>query len=256
MVMREGRLRLAQKSSAPLATQEKPVAHYLVTGANRGLGLEFVRQLLDRGERVIAACRHSDRASELNRLSEQFPGHLKVLPLDVADLHSITELVREIGMLDLRIDVLINNAGVLKAGEVFGDIEAQSLEQAFATNAQGPFLLTQALAPRLSEGAKVIAISSGLGSIERATRFGTPSYNISKAALNMAMRMLGHALAERGIAVLALSPGWVKTDMGGEGADLEIEQSVSNMLKVIDALRFDASAIGHFLGNTGDPVPW
>lgn len=232
------------------------MAQFLVTGANRGLGLEFVRQLLARNDRVVAACRHTARASELNRLSGQFPGHLKVLPLDVAEPRSIAELVREVEMLELSVDVLINNAGVLTSAETFGEVEAKSLEQAFATNAQGPFLLTQALASRLAGHAKVIAISSGLGSIQRATRFDTPSYNISKAALNMAIRMIGHALAEREIAVLALSPGWVKTDMGGEGADLTVEQSVSNMLKVIDALRFDAKAIGQFLGNTGDPVPW
>ncbi len=232
------------------------MAQYLVTGANRGLGLEYVRQLLARGERVIACCRHTARASELNRFSGEFPGHLKLLPLDVAEPRSIAELVREIGMLDLRIDVLINNAGVLTPGEAFGEIEAKSLTQAFATNAEGPFLLTQALAPRLAENAKVIAISSGLGSIGRATRFGTPSYNISKAALNMAMRMLGFALAEHRIAVLALSPGWVKTEMGGAGAELEVEQSVANMLKVIDALRFDQNHICQFLGNDGDPVPW
>src|SRR5690606_25932872 len=118
--------------------------------------------------------------------------------------------------------------GVLTAGEVFGQVEAKSLSQAFATNAGGPFLLTQALAPRLADGGKVIAISSGLGSIGRASRFGTPSYNISKAALNMAVRMLGFALAERRIAVLALSPGWVKTEMGGASAELEPAQSVAN----------------------------
>jgi NAD(P)-dependent dehydrogenase (short-subunit alcohol dehydrogenase family) len=232
------------------------MAQYLVTGANRGLGLELVRQLLLRDERVIAACRHIERASELNRLSGQFPGHLKVLPLDVAEPRSIAELVREVEMLDLSIDVLINNAGTLTSGELFGAVEPASLNQSFATNAQGPFLLTQALSPRLNDGGKVIAISSGLGSIARATGFTTPSYNISKAALNMAVRMLGYAFADRGIAVLALSPGWVKTDMGGKGADLEIEQSVSNMLKVIDALRFDPKALGGFLGNTGDTVPW
>ena len=102
---------------------------------------------------------------------------------------------------------------------------------------------------------KVIAISSGLGSIERTQRFGTPSYDISKAALNMAMRLLGHALSERRIAVLALSPGWVRTDMGGENADLEPAQSSGNMLKVIDALAFDEAAIGEFLGNDGKPSP-
>lgn len=232
------------------------MAQYLITGANRGLGLEFVRQLLARGDRVIAACRHTARASELNQFSGEHPGRLKVLPLDIAEPRSIAELVREVGMLELEIDVLINNAGVLTTGEAFGEVEAKSLGRAFATNAQGPFLLTQALAPRLAVQAKVIAISSGLGSIERTKRFGTPSYNVSKAALNMVVRLLGHALAERGIAVLALSPGWVKTDMGGESADLEVSQSITNMLKVIDALNFDADAIGQFLGNTGDAMPW
>jgi len=232
------------------------MAQFLVTGANRGLGIEFVRQLLARGDRVIACCRHVARASELNRLSGEYPGHLKVLPLDVAEPRSIGELAREIDMLDVRIDTLINNAGVLTPGEAFGAVEAKSLDQAFATNAAGPFLLTQALAPRLADAAKVIAISSGLGSIARAARFGTPSYNISKAALNMVVRMLGFALAERRIAVLALSPGWVKTEMGGAGADLEPAQSVANMLKVIDALHFDADNIGHFLGSSGNAVPW
>ena len=90
----------------------------------------------------------------------------------------------------------------------------------------------------------------------RTTRFGTPSYNISKAALNMAVRLLGHALAERRIAVLALSPGWVKTDMGGEDADLDVSQSVASMLKVIDALVFDPDQIGQFLSHTGEATPW
>ena len=232
------------------------MAQYLITGANRGIGLEFVNQLLARGDRIIATCRHPARAAELNTLSGRFPGHLKMLPLDIAEPHSIVELAREVGMLDLNIDVLINNAGVLTSGEVFGDVEATALKNAFATNAQGPFLLTQALAPRLTGSAKVVAISSGLGSIERASSFDRPSYNISKAALNMAVRMLGYALAERKIAVLALSPGWVRTDMGGASANLAVGQSVANMLKVIDALKFDSGRIGQFLGNTGDPVPW
>jgi len=154
------------------------------------------------------------------------------------------------------IELLIHNAGMLVNGEEFGKVEAQALSHTFATNTMGPFLLSQALATQLKDGGKVIAISSGLGSIERTQRFGTPSYDISKAALNMAMRLLGHALSERRIAVLALSPGWVKTDMGGENADLEPAQSIGNMLKVIDALAFDDAAIGQFLGNDGKPIPW
>jgi NAD(P)-dependent dehydrogenase (short-subunit alcohol dehydrogenase family) len=232
------------------------VARFLVTGANRGIGLEFVHQLLARGDRVVACCRQSARASELNRLSGEHPGHLKVLPLDVSEPRSINELVRELGMIDLSIDALINNAGVLAPGETFGEVQSKDLVQAFVTNAQGPFLLTQALAPRLVDGGKVIAISSGLGSIEGTTRFGTPSYNISKAALNMAMRLLGHALAERRIAVLALSPGWVKTDMGGENAELDAADSVAAMLAAIDALAFDPAAVGTFQSHNGDAMPW
>lgn len=232
------------------------MTQYLITGANRGLGLEFVRQLLERGERVIAACRHPGRAGALNRFSGAFPGHLKVLPLDVSEPRSITAFASEVAMLESPIDVLIHNAGMLVNGEEFGNVEAQALSHTFATNTMGPFLLSQALATQLKDGGKVIAISSGLGSIQRTQRFGTPSYDISKAALNMAMRLLGHALSERRIAVLALSPGWVKTDMGGENADLEPAQSIGNMLKVIDALAFDEAAIGQFLGNDGKAIPW
>lgn len=228
----------------------------LVTGANRGIGLEFVNQLLARGDRVIATCRQPGRASELTRLAGEHPGRLKVLPLNISEPRSITELAREVEMLDLRIDLLINNAGVLLSGEIFGAVEARSLNETFAINAQGPFLLTQALAPRLVDGGKVVALASGIGSIAGTARFGTPSYAISKAALNMAMRLLGHALAERRIAVLALSPGWVKTEMGGTNASLGIDQSVSHMLKVIDAFMFDPDAIGGFVAHNGESLAW
>lgn len=232
------------------------MGQYLVTGANRGLGLEFVKQLLARGERVIATCRHPGRATALNHFTGDYPGHLKVLPLDASDTRSIASLAHDIALLETRLDVLIHNAGMLVSGEEFGKVEAQALSHTFATNAMGPFLLSQALAAQLSDGGKLIAISSGLGSIARTQRFGTPSYDISKAALNMAMRLLGHALADRRIAVLALSPGWVKTDMGGENAELQPAQSIGNMLKVVDALEFEADNVGQFRGNDGKPIPW
>lgn len=232
------------------------MTQFMVTGANRGLGLEFVQQLLARGDRVIAACRHAARASELNRLSGQFPGRLKVLPLDLGDPRSIAEVAREVAMLELHVDVLIHNAGVLNPGETFGAVEAKALTQAFVTNAQGPFLLTQSMAGHLRDGGRLIAVSSGLGSMARSSRFGTPSYNISKAALNMVVRMLGFALADRRIAVLAISPGWVKTDMGGENAELEPAESVADMLKTIDTLEFDAAAIGTFRDRHGALLPW
>ena len=234
-----------------------PLRHCLVTGANRGLGLEFVRQLLARGDRVVATCRHPGKATALNPLAGVHPGRLHVLPLDVADPKSIAELVRELALLDdggAPLDLLVNNAGVLHSGERFGTVSAANLDDSFRTNARGPFLLTQALARSLADGAKVANISSQLGSIAAVDGFGTPSYAISKAAQNMATALLAQALAERDITVLALHPGWVQTDMGGAGAQLTPTQSVAGLLAVIDGAIVADS--GRFLDHHGQPLAW
>lgn len=227
--------------------------HALVTGANRGLGLEFTRQLLARGERVVATCRHPGRAIELVRLAGAHPGHLAVLPLALPQPRSIAELVRELASLDIRIGLLVNNAGMLVEGERFGAIESKALRDSFATNAEGAFLLTQALAPRLAQGAKVVNLSSTLGSIAATDSLYSPSYSISKAALNMASRLLAIALAGRAT-VVAMSPGWVKTDMGGAGAPQLPVDAVRSLLAAIDAL--EASASGAFLDERGRPLRW
>ena len=229
----------------------------LVTGANRGLGLEFARQLLDRGDRVIATCRQPGRANALNQLAGEYPGRLHVLPLDVAEPKSRAELVRELPLVlgeDARLDLLLNNAGVLHSGERFGKVDAATLDDSLRTNASGPFLLTQALAPLLADGATVANLSSELGSISGKDAFRTPSYSISKAALNMATALLARALAERGIVVLALHPGWVQTDMGGAGAEVTPEDAVGALLTTID--RASAVDSGHFLDRHGAPLPW
>lgn len=228
--------------------------HCLVTGANRGIGLEFVRQLLARGDRVIATCRHPGKATALNTLTGEYPGHLHVLPLDVANEKSRAELVRELPLVAGHVDLLINNAGVLHSGERFGQLSAAHLDDSFRTNASGPLLLTEALAPALSDGATVANLSSTLGSIASTSRFGTPSYNISKAAQNMATVLLAHALRDRGIRVVALHPGWVQTEMGGDGAQIAATASVAGLLKVIDGLTLDDS--GRFLDWQGQPQPW
>lgn len=228
--------------------------HCLVTGANRGIGLAFVRRLLARGDRVVAACRHPGKATALNTLAGEYPGRLHVLPLDVADAKSRAELVRELPLVGGRIDLLINNAGVLHSGERFGALSAAHLEDSFRTNAAGPLLLTEALAPTLSDGGCVANVSSQLGSIANTTRFGTPSYNISKAAQNMATVLLAHALHDRAIKVVALHPGWVQTDMGGAGAQITVEESVSGLLQVIDGL--SPADSGRFLDWRGETLPW
>lgn len=229
----------------------------LVTGANRGLGLEFVRQLLARGDRVIATCRQPGRAVDLNTLAGEHPGRLHVLPLDVADPKSQAALVGELPLVlddGGRIDLLVNNAGVLHSGERFGQVKLDVLDDSFRVNAAGPFLLTQALAPLLADNARVANLSSELGSIAGCTRFGTPSYNISKAAQNMATVLLGHALRERGIVVVALHPGWVQTSMGGAQATLPAPESARGLLRLIDGLGADDS--GRYLDWRGKSLSW
>jgi NAD(P)-dependent dehydrogenase (short-subunit alcohol dehydrogenase family) len=232
----------------------------LVTGANRGLGLEFTRQLLARGDRVVATCRHPGKAAALNALAGEYPGRLHVLPLDVSDPKSIAGLVRELPLLDAgegegaRLELLVNCAGVLHSGERFGSVAAATLEDSFRTNAMGPLLLTQALAPRLADGARVANLSSVLGSIASVARFGTPSYNLSKAAQNMATALLAQALQPRGIVVLALHPGWARTDMGGDNATVPVPDAVAGLLRVID--RATARDSGSFHDWRGETLPW
>lgn len=228
--------------------------HCIVTGANRGIGLEFVRQLLARGDRVVAGCRHPGKATALNALAGHYPGHLHVLPLDVAAEKSRAEFARELPLVCPQIDVLINNAGVLHQGERFGHLSEANLEDTFRINTAAPLLLTQTLAPQLAAGARVANISSQLGSLENTRVFGTPSYNISKAALNMATRLSAWALAERGIVCVALHPGWVQTDMGGEGAQIAPADSVAGLLRTVDALT--PADNGGFRDWNGNTVPW
>ena len=267
----------------------------LVTGANRGIGLEFVRQLLARGDQVVATCRHPGKAAALNSLAGEHPGRLHVLPLDVADAKSRARLAHELPLVlgeredgtPGTLDLLVNNAGVLHSGERFGHVEQSMLEDSLRINAIGPFLLAQALAPLLRdvaygvEGGReainslpdtrsvdrlpptldtapsrtVIAnISSQLGSIANTTRFGTASYDISKAAQNMGSVLLARALADRGIVVLALHPGWVQTEMGGAQAQVAPADAVTGLLRVIDAATQAQS--GSFIDWRGEPLPW
>lgn len=230
--------------------------HCLVTGANRGLGLELVRQLLGRHCHVIAACRQPGKATALTTLAGDHPGRLHVLPLDIADPRSRAALVRELPLVtdEEPLHLLVNNAGVLRGGERFGQVAPVDLDASFHTNAAGPFLLTQALAPRLAEGGVVANISSEVGSIGLRQEFRTPSYAIGKAAQNMATSLLSQAFAAQGVVVVALHPGWVRTDMGGTGADIDAATSVAGMRRVLAAA--NASHNGKFLNYGGEQLSW
>ena len=258
----------------------------VVTGANRGLGLEFTRQLLARGDRVVATCRQPGKATELNALVGHHPGRLRVVPLDVADAASRAALVAELPLVleeDDRIDLLINSAGVLHSGERFGHLQQATLDDSLRTNAIAPLLLAQALVPWFANAAEggglpinqasigerldrqpapfdtshhpVIAnLSSQLGSIAGVTRFGAPSYAISKAAQNMATAQLAKALQARGVVVLALHPGWAQTAMGGPQATDAPADVVAGMLGVIEATTLAQS--GGFFDWRGQTLPW
>lgn len=228
----------------------------LISGANRGIGLEFTRQLLARGEHVIAACRHPGKATALNALAGEHPGRLHVLPLDVADPKSRASLVHDLPLVlgDDRLDLLVNNAGVLHSGERFGHVEAAILEDSFRTNAIGPFLLAQALAPLLKDGARIANLSSVMASIASRGEFRSPSYCASKAAQNMLTVQLAQAVAARGIVVLALHPGWVQTEMGGEHATVPTADAVRGLLQVVDGATPAQS--GSFLDWRGGALPW
>ena len=228
----------------------------VVTGSSRGIGLEFVRQLLARGERVIAACRQPGKALKLTELAGANPGRLQILPLRLDNERSIHELAREAGMLTDAVDVLINNAGVLVSGERFGELTAATFNDTLMTNAVGALLLTQALAPLLERGTmpRIVNISSDLGSLAATQAFQTPSYCMSKAALNMATRLEAAELGARGMIVISMNPGWVKTDMGGARAPLAVTDSVSGMLAVID--RLQPADNGSFLDHAGTALAW
>ncbi len=229
---------------------------FAVSGANRGIGLELVRQLLARGDRVVAGCRHPGRALKLTELAAVHPGHLHIMPLDLDKERSIESFAHEAMMMSDALDVLINGAGVLVSGERFGELGAKTFADTFHTNVIGPLLLTQALAPALARGTRprVINISSELGSLTDTAGFHTPSYAVSKAALNMVTRLTAAELRPHDIAVISLHPGWVRTDMGGASAPLAVAESVAGMLRVIDALA--PSDSGRFLDWRDETLDW
>ncbi|ODS64391.1 MAG: short-chain dehydrogenase [Arenimonas sp. SCN 70-307] len=228
----------------------------VVTGANRGLGLEFTRQLLARGDRVVAGCRQPGHADALTQLAAAHPGHLHVAPLDVADERSRQAFAAEVEALHPSLDLLVNNAGVLPPGERFGALDPRVLEHTLQVNTIAPLMLAQALAPLLARGRRprIFNLSSRLGSMALTQSFQTPSYNISKAALNMTTVLMARALNPMGIGVLAASPGWVRTDMGGDKAPVTAAESVRDMLEMLD--RRAEPGAGEFVDRDGGPLPW
>jgi NAD(P)-dependent dehydrogenase (short-subunit alcohol dehydrogenase family) len=213
----------------------------MITGANRGLGLEFASQYCAAGWRVIATARQS--SAELDALD------VTVEQLDLGD----PDAVAAFGRFGQPLDLFVANAGTNHPMKTEGAQNARDWQAMMMVNTIAPFQLGQALLPRMADGGKMIAISSGMASIGD-NGGGWVPYRTSKAALNMAWSCLALDARARGIPCVLLSPGWVKTRMGGAGAEITAEESVRGMRALIDRLRIEDS--GKFLRRDGSELPW
>lgn len=231
----------------------------LITGANRGIGLALVEQYLSAGgsHRVYATCRNPEGAEALNALAEANPERLRVLQLDVDDEASIERAVSDIAGETGGLDVLINNAGISggDGSRNMGQLRAEEVATVITTNAVAPLVVTQACRELLQNGdnPRVVMISSGLGSLAR-TEGNAYAYRMSKAAMNMAARVLAFDEAMAGITSVTIAPGWVRTDMGGPAANLAPEDSARALLAVIQ--RLGASDSGKFYRYDGAEMDW
>lgn len=236
----------AKPSVAASDDETRPTV--LITGANRGIGLEFAKQYANDGWDVIGTARRPDAATALAETGAT------VVALDVTDSESVEALV---ATLDGRpIDLLINNAGVSARAGAIDELDLERAERAIAVNLLGPMRITAALLPNLKEGDRktVVGISSRLGSIEGNTAGGYYGYRESKTGLNMFMRSLAADLRSDGFTCVVMSPGWVRTAMGGPRAPLSTTDSVNGMRTVIAALTPEQS--GQFISHDGERIDW
>lgn len=227
---------------------------YVVTGANRGIGLELARQLLAGGKIVEAACREPHRAVELRALPTRPGAELRIHACDVASDPSVASFAA--GLAEGGVDVLINNAGMLGKMEALEELDLDDVRRTFDVNALGAIRVTRALLPRIRQGRgrKVVHVSTKMASIADNTSGGAFGYRMSKVALNMASRSMALALRGERIVSVVVNPGWVQTDMGGPGAPTPVAESARGILALIDRLKLEDS--GEFWDYRGDKIEW
>ncbi|MHA1112465.1 MAG: SDR family oxidoreductase [Promethearchaeota archaeon] len=232
----------------------------LITGSNRGIGFEFTKQYLEKGNEVIGTCRDPENADSLQKLKSQYGDKLTVVKMDVIDKNSIKTAHDEIKEKFSIIDILINNAGIIsgdgKNQFPLGEIHNEDIFHILNTNSVAPLLISEQFLDLLEKGKnpKIVNISSGMGSIGQKSSTSHYSYCMSKAALNMASKMLSIELESRRIAVWPIHPGWNRTDMGGPNATLDPSESVASMIRVIaDKTVLDS---GKFLNWDGTESLW
>jgi NAD(P)-dependent dehydrogenase (short-subunit alcohol dehydrogenase family) len=227
----------------------------LITGANRGLGLEFARQYLAEGWQVYVTCRDPDSASELQRLADASDDKLQILALDVTDPASVKSAAAELD--GQAIDLLLNNAGIGgPRGQTIGNIDYEAWMKVLDVNTMGPMRVSEAFVDHVakSERKLIVTLTSGMGSLADNTSGGSIAYRSSKAAVNMVMRSLAIDLARRGITCVVINPGWVLTDIGGPHATLTPVESVTMLRGLIETLRPAQS--GKFFNYGGREYAW
>lgn len=227
----------------------------LITGANRGLGLEFTRQYAADEWQVFAACREPDAANELQQLAARSGGRIRVLKLDVTDTASVRAAAA--GLKDEPVDLLLNNAGVgSPRNQQLGSLDYAAWARVLDANTLGPMRVVEAFLGHVAKGKqkRIVTITSAMGSIEDNTSGGSYAYRSSKAAVNIVVKSLSIDLAPRGITCVVMHPGWVRTDMGGQGGKLSPTECIQSLRSVIAKLRPEDS--GRFLNYDGEPFPW
>jgi NAD(P)-dependent dehydrogenase (short-subunit alcohol dehydrogenase family) len=220
------------------------MATVVVTGANRGIGLEFVKQYLAKGDKVIALCRNTS-----DELSQS--GAKVIDKVDVSSPECLEKILPTLS--DLKIDLLINNAGVF-ANETIEHMSVKTLEYQFRVNAFGPLMVTQMLRQQLVKGAKVVMITSRMGSLTDNTSGGYYGYRMSKAALNIAGVSLAHDLKEQEVAVALLHPGHVQTEMVNYSGDISAAVAVERLMQRVEELNLGNT--GTFWHSNGEVLPW
>ncbi|HEX8428572.1 SDR family oxidoreductase [Hymenobacter sp.] len=235
----------------------------LITGANRGLGLELTHQYLERGDTVFAASRQPATATDLHQLQNQYAGQLHLVQLDVTSEASIEAARQTVAGLVERLDILVNNAGIFPgagpedpAKQHLGGLTATNALTFLNVNAVGPLLVAQAFLELLKAANKsrIISLSSGQGSLTWKAAGEPYHYSASKAALNMYMRALAAEVGTYGVISVLVDPGWVQTGMGGNTAALPPADSARGIIRLTDQLHAEEN--GSFVTWQGEPVPW
>lgn len=227
----------------------------LITGTNRGIGLELTVQYLQKGNRVFACCREPDKAIDLHELESFYPNKLRIMKCDVSSILDIGQLACDLD--NTPIDILIHNAGIYgPTGLRFGAVDREPWLDVLAVNTIAPLLISQVLIKNIEKGRrkKIVALSSKLGSISDNSYGDAYIYRSSKCALNSVMKSMAIDLQKKGIIVAIINPGWVQSGIGGPNAPMAASDAAIGIIKMVEEWTFANS--GRFFSIDGEEVPW